>query len=264
MVVGVIDDKFGLMPRFKLLGQFIAALTAVLMGVKVVFMETVAIKLGINAVFIKDIIAVLFTIIWLIGMTNAFNLLDNVNGLCAGVGGISALFFGVLAFIHGDIPVAIISFALMGSCFGFLRHNFPKARIFMGDAGSLFWGFMLAFIAVWGSWRTSSVTTSLAIPILILGYPIFDTILVTTKRFLEGRPIFKGGKDHSSHRLAILGFKKKRAVLVLYAVSIALGLAALGMTVLGRYFDFAIMIVSIVLMTIFGIRLAVVRIKYKS
>lgn len=291
MVIGIIDDKIILMPRVKLLGQFIAALIAVLLGVKVVFIKI-------------PFLSMLFTCIWLIGMTNAFNLLDNINGLCAGVAGISAFFFGTLAFIHGNMMIAILCYALMGACLGFLIHNFPNARVFMGDTGSLFLGYMLAAVAVAGSWKTSSVTTSLAIPILILGYPLFDVILVTITRLLGGRPISIGGKDHSSHRfaiaimesilgsrnrrdrsvgryetlglailefikglkkkgqdrainrLAILGFKKKRAVLILYAMSFALGTAALAMTVSGKYFDWAIMFVSLILMVLFGIRLA--------
>lgn len=267
MLIGIVDDKYGMLPNVKILAQLTAAL--------------IAVKMGVRVAFIKDapIIAMMFTVLWLIGMTNAFNLLDNLNGLSAGIAGIAAFFFGTIALVHGDVPVAIVSFALAGSCLGFLKHNFPKAKIFMGDAGSLFLGFMLAFIAVWGSWKTSSVTTSLAIPILILGYPIFDTILVTIKRLSEGRPIYKGGKDHSSHRLAmsawptrkdhsshrlaIIGFKKKRAVLVLYAVSFLLGLAALAMTMAGQYFDLVIMAISLILMVIFGIRLGRVRIKYK-
>lgn len=295
MVVGLIDDKFGMLPRVKLLWQFIGALVAILMGVRVVFIKT-------------PILSKIFTCFWLVAMTNALNLLDNINGLCAGVGCISAFFFGTLAFIHGQLMVAVVSFALAGSCLGFLKHNFPKAGIFMGDAGSLFLGFMLASIAVAGSWKTSSVTTSLAIPVLILGYPIFDVTLVTVMRLLERRPISKGGKDHSSHRFAIaimesirgsrsrmgrhiggaevlrsaviefmkglrkkgedraidrlasLGFKKKRAVLILYGMSFLLGMMALGMTVLGRYFDWSIMIVSFLLLILFGIRLAKVQV----
>lgn len=291
MVIGIVDDKFGMLPRIKLLGQFIAALTAVLIGVKVVFIKTPS-------------LSVVFTCFWLVAMTNAFNLLDNINGLCAGVGAISAFFFGVLAFINGNMVIAITSFALMGACLGFLWHNFPKANIFMGDAGSLFLGYMLASIAVAGSWKTSSVTTSLAIPVLILGYPIFDVTLVTIMRLVEGRPISKGGKDHSSHRfaiaimesirgsrsrkgrsagryealgsavvefmkglkkkgedrainrIAVLGFKKKRAVLILFSMSFILGIAAIGMTVLGKYFDWSIMIVSLFLLVLFGIRLS--------
>jgi len=251
VVAGIVDDKYGMGPKIKLRVQIISALIAVIMGVRVVFIK-------------MPPLAILFTILWMVAMTNSFNLLDNLNGLSAGIAGISALFFGTIAFIHGDIPVALVSFALMGSCFGFLLHNFPKARIFMGDCGSLFLGFILAFIAVWGSWKTSSVTTSLAIPILILSYPIFDTILVTVKRLQVGRSIFQGGRDHSSHRLAILGFKKKRAVLVLYAVSFALGMAALAMTVVGPYFDMAIMVIAGGLLLLFGVQLGRVRIKYKT
>jgi len=292
MVIGVIDDKFKLAPRFKLLGQIIAALITVMMGVQVAFIKI-------------PFISMLFTFIWLIGMTNAFNLIDNINGLSGGIAAISSFFFGVLAFIHGDMIIAVASLALMGACLGFLRYNFPKADIFMGDTGSLFLGFTLASIAVAGSWETSSVTTSLAIPILILGYPIFDVALVTVTRLLEGRPISMGGKDHSSHRLsiailesimhsrsknntkgtklfpaittfakglrkkgedrsanrlAVLGFKKKRAVLVLYGLSFAMGLAALGIYVLGKYYDWTIMILSFILMLLFGIRLGMVRV----
>jgi UDP-GlcNAc:undecaprenyl-phosphate/decaprenyl-phosphate GlcNAc-1-phosphate transferase len=296
MLVGVIDDKFGLIPRLKLLGQLIAALITVMMGVQVSFIKV-------------PFISMIFTFLWLVGMTNAFNLIDNINGLSAGIAAVSAFFFGTLALINGHMMIAIASFALMGSCLGFLRYNFPKADIFMGDTGSLFLGFMLASIAVAGNWKTSSVTTSLAIPILILGYPIFDVVLVTMTRLLEKRPILVGGKDHSSHRfaiaimesimrsrnknntkgtkllpaivtfakglrkkgqdrspnrLAVLGFKKKRAVLMLYGLSFAMGLADLGMSVLGKYYDWTIMILSVILMTLFGVRLGLVRVTPKK
>ncbi len=203
--------------------------------------------------------------------------------------------------------IAAASFALAGASLGFLRYNFPKAVIFMGDTGSLFLGFMLASIAVAGSWKTSSVTTSLAIPILILGYPIFDVILVSVMRLREGRPVSMGGKDHSSHRFAIaimesimrsrtknntkgtklipvlaafakglrkkgddrspnrlsaLGFKKKRAVIILCGLSFVMGLAAMAMTILGKYYDWAILIISVILMLLFGIRLGMVRVTH--
>ena len=281
MVIGIVDDKFGMLPRVKLAGQFIAALITVLMGVQVAFIKV-------------PFLSIIFTCFWLVAITNAFNLLDNINGLCAGVSAISGFFFGVLAFLHGDMMIAVVSFALMGSCIGFLPYNYlRRARIFMGDAGSLFLGFILASISVAGSWKTSSVTTSLAIPILILGYPIFDITLVTITRLIEGRPISSGGKDHSSHRfaiaiiesirgtrrkgrpvnrykmlkdtavefmkglrtkgrdramnrLAVLGFKNRRAVLLLYMMSFSLGSAALAMTVMGKYFDWAIMLIAFI------------------
>jgi len=293
MVIGLADDKFGMLPRVKLLGQFVAALIAVLLGVRVAFLKITWASMA-------------FTCVWLVAITNAFNLLDNINGLCAGVSAIAAFFFGILAYINGDMLIAVTALALMGGCLGFLKHNFPNAKIFMGDAGSLFLGYVLGSIAVAGSWKTSSVTTSLAIPILILGYPIFDITLVTLTRLMEGRPVSAGGKDHSSHRFAIaimesvrgarikrgkgisrrkffrlavvefmkglkkkghdrsldrlaaLGFRNKRAVIFLYAMGFALGLAALAMTVLGRYFDWTIMIFAFVLLCLFGLRLAIV------
>lgn len=256
ILMGIFDDKYGMMPNVKILGQLSAAVIAAL----------IAARMGLKVVFIKNapFIAIIFTLLWVIWMTNAFNLLDNLNGLSAGIAGISAFFFGTIAFINGDIPVATVSFALMGGCLGFLKHNFPKAKIFMGDAGSLFLGFMLAFIAVWGNWKTFRVITSLAIPILILGYPIFDTALVTIKRIQEGHTIFKGGQDHSSHRLAILGLKKKRAVLVLYALSFGLGLTALAVTFAKPFLGFIIIGIVFMAMLILGIRLGSVRIKHKN
>ncbi len=291
MVIGIIDDRFRLIPRLKLLGQFIAAIITIILGVQVAFIKT-------------PFFSMVFTCLWLVAMTNAFNLIDNINGLSAGIASVASFFFGALALINGNMVIAAASFALTGSSLGFLRYNFPKADIFMGDTGSLFLGFMLASIAVAGSWKTSSLTTSLAIPILILGYPIFDVIFVTVMRVLEGRPVSMGGKDHSSHRFAIAimesimrsrgknntkgtklipaivtfakglrtkgedrvlnrlassGFKKKRAVLILYGLSFILGLAALSMTVLGKYYDWAIMMITFVLTLLFGIRLGRVR-----
>lgn len=291
MAMGIIDDRFKLIPRLKLLAQFIAAIITIMMGVQVAFIKI-------------PFLSMVFTCLWIVGMTNAFNLIDNINGLSAGIAATASFFFGVLAFINGNFVLAGTSFALMGSALGFLKYNFPKAHIFMGDAGSMFLGFMLASIAVAGGWKTSSVTTSLAIPILILGYPIFDVTFVTVMRMLEGRPISMGGKDHSSHRFAIAimesimrsrgknnskgtkiipaiamfakglrtkgedrvlnrlaaaGFKKKRGVLILYCLSFVLGLAALGMTVLGKYFDWGIMIITLILTLLFGIRLGRVR-----
>ncbi len=294
MIIGLIDDRVKLIPRLKLTGQIIAAVVAIVIGVQVSFIKI-------------PFLSMLFTCLWLVGMTNAFNLIDNINGLSAGIAAIASLFFGLLALINGNPIIAAASFALMGSSLGFLRYNFPKADIFMGDAGSLFLGFMLASLAVAGGWKTSSLTTSLAIPILILGYPLFDVALVTVMRVLEGRPVSMGGRDHSSHRFAIaimesimrsrgknnqkgtkvipaivtfakglrtkgedrvlnrlaaLGFKKKRGVLILYGLSFVLGMAALGMTLLGRYYDWIIMTLTFVLMLLFGIRLGRVRVSH--
>jgi len=214
LTLGMIDDRLGMMPQMKLSGQILVALIAYKAGIRV-------------ATFEDYYLSMFFTCFWIVGITNAFNLLDNLNGLSAGIAGISSVFFGIMALMNSQVYIAILSFAMAGACFGFLKHNFPKASIFMGDSGSMFLGFTLACIAVLGSWETEKITLSLSLPILILGYPIFDTTLVTFLRIKEKRPIFLGGKDHSSHILASLGLKKKRAVLIIYMICILLGLSAL-------------------------------------
>jgi UDP-GlcNAc:undecaprenyl-phosphate GlcNAc-1-phosphate transferase len=195
LIVGLIDDKIGMMPNVKLLGQFLAAL--------------IVIKAGVRAEFLGNYyLDVVFTYLWIVGITNSFNLLDNMNGLSAGIASIAAIFFGILAYMNGQHMVCALSFALAGCTMGFLRHNFPKASIFMGDAGSLIIGYLLSVIAILANWKTRSMSTSLIVPLLVLGYPIFDTTLVTIIRMLEKRSVFEGGKDHSSHRIALLGLKK--------------------------------------------------------
>lgn len=214
LIVGLIDDRMGMMPEVKLLAQFLAAMVVIKAGVRIEFLNNYYLN-------------VVLTYLWIVGITNAFNLLDNMNGLSAGIASIAAAFFGAAMLSSNQIEVAVVSFAIAGSSLGFLKHNFPEAKIFMGDTGSLVLGFLLATTAVLGSWSTRFLTTSLAMPLIILAYPIFDTTLVTVMRLAEGRSVFQGGKDHSSHRLALIGFKKKRAVLFIYAICIGLGISAL-------------------------------------
>lgn len=245
LVIGLIDDRMGMMPNIKLLGQFLAAIAVVKAGVRVEFFNS----------YYPNVI---FSYLWIVGITNAFNLLDNMNGLSAGIAAIAALFLGAIAYMSGQGMVAALSFALAGAALGFLRYNFPKATIFMGDAGSLILGYLLATLAILAQWKTASWTTGIMIPLLILGYPIFDTTLVTIMRVLQKRSIFQGGKDHSSHRLALLGFKRMRAVLVIYGVCALLGLAAIAVAT--SYGMKAILygLVALGIMAALGIRLSLV------
>ena len=245
LLIGLIDDRMGMMPNIKLLGQFLAAM--------------VIIKAGARIGCIKNYYAsVIITYIWIIGITNSFNLLDNMNGLSAGIAGIAASFFGVISYMNGQITISALSFALAGSSFGFLKHNFPKANIFMGDSGSLILGYILAVLALLGVWKSELTLTSVMIPILVLGYPVLDTALVSIMRILEGRSIFQGGMDHSSHRLALLGLKRYRTVLVIYAVCILLGISAILITRLHWREGVIMGIVALAGMAVFGIRLAFV------
>lgn len=165
------------------------------------------------------------TFIWVIGITNAVNLLDNMDGLAGGISGIVAIIAGILATLKGEYELATTAFAITGAAIGFLFYNFKPAKIFMGDSGSLFLGFALSYlsISVQGKLGSSSAVLVLLIPISLMAIPIMDTTLVIIKRLTAGRRIDQGGKDHSSHRLVALGLSEKKAVLTLYLISAVWG-----------------------------------------
>ena len=171
------------------------------------------------------------TLLWIVGITNAFNLLDNMNGLSAGVAAIGAATFALLAARYIQVgpeqmPTAVAAAALSGACLGFLPSNF-QSRIFMGDAGSLYVGFTLACLAIQGSWRSPTVPTSVIIPLLVLAYPLFDTTLVVILRLRRGQSPFVGGRDHSSHRLVRLGLGRVESVLLIHLFAVSQALTAL-------------------------------------
>jgi UDP-GlcNAc:undecaprenyl-phosphate GlcNAc-1-phosphate transferase len=212
-LIGFIDDHRTISPTAKLIAQILAALGIYLFGVQV-------------KLFHIPLIDITLTILWIVGITNAFNLLDNMDGLSVGTSAICAFFFFVVAAFNQQYLVASLSAALCGACLGFLIYNFSPASIFMGDAGSLFLGFLLAVIGIKLRFTNVKLIT-FSVPILILGYPIFDTALVTVSRKLHGISAFKGGKDHSSHRLVKMGMSPRLAVITLYLVSVSLGCLAL-------------------------------------
>ncbi|MDD5136367.1 MAG: MraY family glycosyltransferase [Candidatus Omnitrophica bacterium] len=244
-IIGLIDDKMGMMPNFKLLGQFLAAMIIIKSGLRIEF---------VNNYYLSIVI----TYIWIIGITNALNLLDNMNGLSAGIAAIAAVFFGIISYLNGQHEVSAVAFALAGGALGFIKYNFPKASIFMGDTGSLVLGYVLSAIAIMGNWKTYILTTSIMVPILVLGYPIFDTTLVSVMRILERRSIFQGGKDHSSHRLALIGFKRFKTVLIIYAICIFLGLMALAISNVHWRIGIPLLVATVVIMLLLGVRLSLV------
>ena len=226
VLVGNIDDTSGgIVPFVKLIGQGAAGFFLIYFGIKVEFFTDVAFLSGMGWL---NYLSYPFTLFWIIGMTNAFNLIDNMNGLSSGVAVIASLFFGLISLVIGQVELAQLLFIFLGAGLGFLPHNFPRAKIFMGDSGSMFIGFVIASISIIGSWSTatSSLKMSLAIPILVLIYPIFDTTLVTLTRIIRRRPISLGGKDHSSHRLVRLGLQGPDAVLLIYSFCTLAGFCA--------------------------------------
>ena len=176
-------------------------------------------------------------VVWLIGMTNAFNLLDNMDGLAATLAAIACAFFAIDAFtVHPSHLVATLSLGICFACIGFLPYNLRlrgPAAVFMGDSGSQVLGFALAALGLASSWTVAgSTVATLLLPIIVLAVPILDTTLVTIVRLLEGRPVTRGGRDHTSHRLVYQGLSDKRAVVLLGVVSAALGLTSLAYKVL--------------------------------
>jgi UDP-GlcNAc:undecaprenyl-phosphate GlcNAc-1-phosphate transferase len=223
-LAGLLDDVFNLGPLAKLAGQGAATALVLVSGVRV---EIVG----------NNVLATILGVVWLIGLTNAFNLLDNMDGLAATLGALACVFFAIDAYtVHPSHLIALLSLGLCFGCIGFLPYNLragKPARVFMGDSGSQVIGFALASLGLASSWTVAgSTVATLLLPILVLAVPILDTTLVTVVRLLEGRPITQGGRDHTSHRLVYEGLSDLRAVVFLGVVSAALGLTSLAYKVL--------------------------------
>ncbi len=208
LLLGLIDDRRGMSPRLKIWGQLAAALVFILSSG------------GHNLLFGQPL-DLLITIFWMVGLMNALNFLDNMDGLASGVALLAALGFLVVA-TFSDIPaMAVVAASLAGAVTGFLRYNFFPANIFLGDAGSLFIGYILASLGLMFA-QVHSSHFALLVPVLILSYPIFDTTLVTLARIRERRRLTQGAKDHSSHRMAELGMGAKGVVLRIYGICLLL------------------------------------------
>jgi len=223
-VAGLVDDLHALSPRVKLALQLVAAIIVIATGTGVQL---------IHAHYVAWPLAAL----WLVGMTNAFNLLDNMDGLAASLAGIAFAFFAIDAVtIHPNHMHLVLALAGACACGGFLPYNLRphrKALVFMGDSGSQLLGFTLASLGLAASWNVAgSTVATLLLPILVLAVPVLDTALVTTLRLLEGRPVSQGGRDHSSHRLVRFGMSEKHAVLLLAMIATALGGTSLAYNVL--------------------------------
>ena len=229
-VVGFLDDRGWLHHQIKLFaGMPLAAVILLISGIHAqVFSLVVRGSIGywLDAAL---------TIVWVVGITASFSILDHMDGLCAGVAAMAAVFFTMLAYLNGQTLVATLAASVLGASAGFLRWNFKPAKIFMGDGGAMFLGFLMATLALKLRLdHASSLATWLA-PVLILGATIFDTTLVTISRARRGLlPFATPGKDHSAHRLANLGLGQRGAVLTIYLVGAISGGAALLVTYLSN------------------------------
>lgn len=220
-LTGFLDDLYQLSPVQKIVGQLLAAAIVIYSGVSVQFLS---VPFTDYSVLVPGWIGIPITLIWIIGITNAVNLIDGLDGLAAGVSAIAALSIFVLAVIMGNFMVVLLSAALIGVSLGFLLYNFHPAKVFMGDTGALFLGFMLSVISLMGFKQVTTV--SLIIPFIILGVPITDTFIAIIRRILQKKPITNADKSHLHHKLLEFGYSHKQTVLIIYTIAMVFGITA--------------------------------------
>jgi UDP-GlcNAc:undecaprenyl-phosphate/decaprenyl-phosphate GlcNAc-1-phosphate transferase len=221
LFLGIADDIHDISPKKKLLGQIFAALIVVGSGIQINFINN-----PFNGYLQLGIFAVPITVFWIVSVTNAVNLIDGLDGLASGVAAIALLTFAVIAHQIGQTHVSLLSFALVGAILGFLRYNFFPAKIFLGDSGSMFLGFMVSALSVYGLLKGVTLF-AFVIPIIVLGVPICDTCFAIFRRYCENQPIFQADKKHLHHRLLQRGLSHKQTVIVIYGISLFFSFSAL-------------------------------------
>lgn len=223
VILGLVDDCLALSAKLKLGFQIIAAAIPIYMGVRVSIISNPFASNGMTKLPLW--LSILITMLWIIGTTNAVNLIDGLDGLACGVSCIASIFIGYIAFKNNQFEAFWMALAVSAACLGFLPFNFNPAKIFMGDTGSTFLGYMLAIISVHGAVK-GTATLVVLVPLLALGLPIFDTAFAIMRRAVSGRPIMSPDRGHLHHRLIDKGLSQKQAVLIMYGVSILLGICA--------------------------------------
>ena len=233
VALGIFDDVLALGAKLKFVVQIVAAAIPVCIGDLQIGLFTNLNPLSDTPFVHLGILAVPATIIWIVGITNAVNLIDGLDGLAVGVSSIAAITMLAVALLTGNMPIAITMAALAGACIGFMPYNLNPAKIFMGDTGSTFLGYMLATVSIMGLFKFYAVI-SFAVPFLILGLPIFDTANAIIRRVAAGRSPMSPDRGHVHHKLIDMGFNQKQAVAILYAISATLGLTAVVLTSSGE------------------------------
>ena len=228
-VLGVFDDKYALPALPKLFVQIAAAVIVVLFGCRIDVISNPFASSTLPYLVLPRWVSVTVTILWIVAITNAVNFIDGLDGLAAGISAISAATMLVVALLTFESHIAILMAALLGGCLGFLPYNFNPAKIFMGDTGSTFLGFILASLSVQGMFKLYAVV-SFTVPILILGVPIFDICFAFLRRIIHGQNPMTPDRGHIHHRLMDLGFSQRQAVTIAYMMTAILGLTAVVLT----------------------------------
>lgn len=247
--VGIVDDVMQLKASIKFVVQIVAALIVAFCDVRInaVSMPMPFVEGGILSL---GFLSIPVTVLWIVGVTNAVNLIDGLDGLAVGISSIATFSLFFIAILAGEPVVAILAAALAGSCLGFLPYNFNPAKIFMGDTGSTFLGYMLSIICIQGLFK-GYVIISFIVPFLILGLPIFDTAYAIVRRIKNKKPIMSPDRGHLHHRLIDMGLSQKQTVAIMYVIAMILGLSAVMVVGRGAY-TAIILIASAMIFTFFG------------
>ncbi len=241
ITIGILDDKYALNAWIKLLGQIAAAMIAV--GPGGVQIDHINL---FGRYFHFGALSILITVLWIVGMTNAINLIDGLDGLACGVSAISSTSMLIVTLMHADLGVAMLTAILTGACIGFLPFNMNPAKIFMGDTGALFLGYMLSILSIIGVFKTTAVVSFL-IPVIIFGYPLFDTVFAFARRILQGRSPFSADRGHLHHRIIDMGFNVRQSVSILYCICSILGILAIMLTEQRAVASLVILVVALII-----------------
>lgn len=261
VIVGIIDDKKNLHPLPKLIFQIIAALVAIYFGHSIKFFS-IPFDGSAAPFVVPTPYAEIISVIWIVGMTNAVNFIDGLDGLAAGVSSIASLSILFISIIMGNPSVTPIAAALVGCCVGFLPFNSNPAKIFMGDTGSTFLGYVLAVISIQGLFKGYALI-SFVLPVLVLGLPLFDTLFAIIRRLVHGQSPMTADRGHLHHRLIDMGLNQKQAVAIMYSISSLLGIGSVVMAAQGVV-QGVILMVSVIPILVVALYIAATRTKQMS
>lgn len=255
VIVGVLDDIWSLPAKVKLLGQiFSAAILVIGFGVQIDWL----VLPHFGLIFLPAIISIPLTIFWIIGFINTVNLIDGLDGLAAGIATIASFAIALLAFQMGQWVPAACMIAMAGSALAFLQYNFNPARIFMGDTGSMFLGYVIAAVSVLGAMKTAAAAV-LLVPLIALTVPIMDTLMAIVRRKLSGIPIFAPDKCHLHHRLLAQGLDQKQVVIIMYALTAFFSCVALLVIHLSPFIGGAVVVIAVAVFLLWARKLGVLR-----
>ena len=240
-LTGVVDDMYGMNAKLKLAMQIIAALIAIYGGVRIHFITN---PLSATGISLLSNLTIPITLFWIVGITNTINLIDGLDGLASGVASIAATTLLFTAALEGYDFIVMQCAIIAGASLGFLPFNFNPAKIFMGDTGSLLLGYMLAVTSILGMVKSVAAVT-LVVPVFALGLPIFDTTFAIIRRYINKKPIMEADKDHLHHKLMKIGLNQRQTVLIMYFISMLLGLAAIIVSDTDPFVGFAVVVVVV-------------------